>query len=97
MEEIDVMTGLDDVQPPIAGVGSQGGDVPVTATEAPTKSEGVGDQGTDVTVTVTEAPSNFLDQPFADYTPTEGLLLLILLVLVLSLLGSFVRRCFGWL
>lgn len=76
VEEIDVMTGLDDVQTPVEGV------------EAPEAEE---------TVALTEAPSNFLDKPFSDYTPTEGLLLLILLVLVLSLLGGFVRRCFGWL
>ena len=76
MEEIDVMTGLDDVQAPVE-------DMEALETEE--------------TVALTEAPSNFLDKPFSDYTPTEGLLLLILLVLVLSLLGGFVRRCFGWL
>lgn len=79
VEEIDVMTGLDDVQTPLEGV------------------EGVEALETEETVALTEAPSNFLDKPFSDYTPTEGLLLLILLVLVLSLLGGFVRRCFGWL
>lgn len=46
---------------------------------------------------LTEAPDNFLTKPFDDYTTTEGLLFCILVVLVLSLLGDFLRRCTSWL
>lgn len=46
---------------------------------------------------LTETPDNFLTKPFDDYTTTEGLLFCILVILVLSGLGSLLRRFTSWL
>ncbi len=43
------------------------------------------------------APENFLEKPFAEYTVTEGLLLVVVLLLVLSQLGRIVKEGFHWL
>lgn len=56
-------------------------------TEAPAPSE---------TQELTETPENFLTKPFDEYTTTEGLLLIIALLLALLLLGNFWRRCTPW-
>lgn len=46
---------------------------------------------------LTEAPENFLTKPFDEYNTTEGLLVIIVLLLVLSFLGNFFGRCISWL
>ncbi len=46
---------------------------------------------------LTEVPDSFLTKPFDDYTTTEGLLFCIFVLLVLLLLGDFLRRCTSWL
>ncbi len=50
---------------------------------------------------LTEVPAaiseNFLEKPFTDYTVTEGLLLVIVLLLILSQLGRIVKEGFHWL
>lgn len=46
---------------------------------------------------LTVVPDNFLTKSFDDYTTTEGLLLLIALLLVLSPLDKFFGRCSTWL
>ncbi len=50
--------------------------------------------------TLTEVPAvpeNFLEKPFAEYTTTEGLLLVVVLLLVLSQLMRAVKEGFRWL
>lgn len=54
-------------------------------------------QGETQEVVETPAPVEGLDKPLNEYTTTEGLLLIIVLLLVLSLLGDFWRRCTSWL
>lgn len=39
----------------------------------------------------------FLTTPFEEYTVTEGLLLIILLVIVVSKVIKFAKGCFAWL
>lgn len=46
---------------------------------------------------VEEPPENFLDKPLDSYSTTEGLLLIIVVLLVVSFLGGFLRRCMSWL
>lgn len=46
---------------------------------------------------VPTAPENFLEKPFSDYTVTEGLLLIIVLLLVLSQLMRAAKGGFHWL
>lgn len=46
---------------------------------------------------VEEPPENFLDKPLDSYSTTEGLLLVIVVLLVISFLGGFLRRCMSWL
>lgn len=48
-------------------------------------------------ITVQEDLRPFLETEFADYTVTEGLLLLLVLILFISALARVVRRCFSWL
>ncbi len=52
---------------------------------------------TETTEPAPVSPDTLLDKPFSEYTVTEGLLLIIALLLLLSLLMRTVKEGFHWL
>ena len=64
-----------------------------------TEQEYIIDDGTEADSDTSEVVEvrPFLDTPFTDYTVTEGLLLSVLLVLVLSACIRVVKEGFSWL
>lgn len=54
-------------------------------------------QGDAQELTEVPAPVGCLDKPFEDYTTTEGLLLILIVLLVIMSVGDHLRRCTSWL
>lgn len=51
----------------------------------------------EVVETAPPVPDTFMDKPFDDYTVTEGLLLIIVLLLLLSQVIRILKEGFHWL
>lgn len=54
-------------------------------------------QGETQELTEVPVPVGCLDKPFDDYTTTEGLLLILIVLLVIMSVGDYLRRCTSWL
>lgn len=51
----------------------------------------------DAVYTVGADATPFLEKPLDEYTTTEGLLLILCILVFLSFLGGLLGRCFNWL
>lgn len=49
------------------------------------------------TAETVETPVSFLEVPFEEYGVTDGLLLVLCILVFLSFLGGLLGRCFSWL
>lgn len=54
-------------------------------------------QGEIQELTDAPAPVGCLDKPFDEYNTTEGLLLILIVLLVIMFVGDHLRRCTSWL
>lgn len=59
--------------------------------------DGISEKLADVYTILEDTQHPLLETPFEDYSVTEGLLLILVLVVLFVAVIRFLGRCFGWL